>query len=58
MSDDLEDRVDKLEDRVEEAEKKIGWLEQLYNAIVDRLRSAGGHLGRAGKQGDDEQKKP
>jgi chaperonin cofactor prefoldin len=59
MSDDnLEDRVEQLEDKVEKAEKKIGWLEHLYNEIIDRLRSAGGQLGRAGKKGDDENKQP
>jgi DNA anti-recombination protein RmuC len=56
--DNLEDRVEKLEDKVEEVAKEVGWLRQLYNEIVDRLRSAGGHLGRAGKQGDDEHKQP
>jgi hypothetical protein len=59
MSDDnLEDRVEKLEQDLEAVKGDVSWLRQLYNEIVDRLRSAGGQLGRAGKKGDDENKQP
>jgi hypothetical protein len=58
MRDDIEDRVEKLEKDVEAVKGEVSWLRKLYNEIVDRLRSAGGQLGRAGKKGDDENKQP
>jgi chaperonin cofactor prefoldin len=45
---------DSLEDRVGKLEKK----EEKHDKRFDAVEEAGGHLGRAGKKGDDEQKKP
>jgi DNA anti-recombination protein RmuC len=64
-NDSLEDRVGKLEKKEEKHDKRfdaveeeVSGLHRIIDSILDRLRSAGGHLGRAGKKGDDEQKKP
>jgi tetrahydromethanopterin S-methyltransferase subunit G len=53
--DDLEQKVEEVNGKVEEVKQEVGGLRRIINEILDRLRSAGGHLGRAGK-GDDEKK--
>jgi hypothetical protein len=48
---------DDLEKRVEELEKQVGFLRQLVNELIDRIKSAGGYLVNVGKsKGDDENK--
>lgn len=58
MGDDLEKRVEKLEEGQKEIKKNVGFLRQLVNELIDRVKSAGGYLANVGKsKGDDENKK-